>query len=107
MPWREAYPNLEDDINTRIEYSEGRIKYWVLAGILTNVLSLIGIGAPLVYYFGAMQSQSATTLQNVVELNQKLAVMESRLQREEVHTQMIDAWAQDKGFKPPARIAQP
>lgn len=104
MPWREAYPELEDDMDRRIEHSEGRIKYWVVAGILANVLTLLGVGAPLVYYFGAMQAQSANTLNSVLETNQKLTAMETRLQREEIHTQMIDAWAQDKGFKPPVRV---
>lgn len=101
MPWRDAYPNLDEDIDRRIEHSEGRIKYWVIAGILVNVIALVGIGSPLVYYFGAMQAQSANTLQTIIATNQKLDELELRMRREELHTQIIDNWAAQKGFDPP------
>ena len=101
MPWREQFPSLEDDIDRRIDHSEGRIKYWVVAGILANVLTLLGVGSPLVYYFGVMQAQTSNTLNTVVETNQRLATMEARLQKQEVHTQMIDAWAEERGYRRP------
>lgn len=104
MPWREQFPALDDDIDRRIDHSEGRIKYWVIGGILANLVALIGVGVPLVYIFGTMQQQSSNTLATVVALQTQVSQLELRLRREEIHTLMIDTWAVQKGYAPDARV---
>lgn len=101
MAWREQFPSLEDDIDRRIEHSEGRIKYWVIAGVLANLVALVGIGAPMIYYFGSMQAQTQNTLQTVLTISTSLTDIETRIQRQEVRQQMLDAWAESQGYRRP------
>lgn len=99
MPWREAYPSLEDDIDRRIEHSEGRIKYWVIAGILANLVALVGIGVPLVYYFGSMQAQSGNTVSSLMQLTTTVNQNQQRIQNMELRQQMLEMWAEQQGYR--------
>lgn len=106
MPWREQFPSLEDDIERRIEHSEGRIKYWVIAGILANLVALVGIGIPLVYYFGSMQAQSVSAASSLSALTNNVALNQNRLQSIEFRQQMLEVWAESEGFRAPKVSSQ-
>lgn len=94
----EAY---ERDVQARILHSETRIKNWVIGGVLANLLVLIGIGAPMVYYFGQLSTQTATsaTVLNQVaadvnRLKDGQAVLRTR-------QNAIIAHLRKDGFEPP------
>jgi hypothetical protein len=51
------YGKYDRDVSQRILHSETRIKNWVIGGVLANLVILIGIGAPMVWYLGQLSAQ--------------------------------------------------
>lgn len=47
-------PILSDEIDRRIQHAEQRIKFWVISGVLANVLILISATVPTVFYLGQL-----------------------------------------------------
>lgn len=97
----ELYPNLGDGVNQRVRDSEHRIKFWVISGILVNVVAMIMVAVPIVYYFGQASQASIAMSQTVAKNRLDL----DALQRQ---TQDIDTWIATaeqflitKGFTPP------
>ena len=54
---RDLFPELDEDIDRRILHSETRIKYWVVAGVIANLVTLLLGGIPMVYYLGQMSEK--------------------------------------------------
>jgi len=93
--------NLHEDMDRRILHSETRIKNWVIAGVLANLLVLIGIGAPLVYYLGSISAQSTMAITQLSETNNRLAIMDRWIRRHEVWDATVEAWMESQGYRPP------
>lgn len=47
-------PIMSDEIDRRIQHAEQRIKFWVISGVLANLLILIGATVPTVFYLGQL-----------------------------------------------------
>lgn len=64
-----TYDSYDADVNRRIEASESRIKYWVISGIVANLLAMMGVGIPMVYYLGTLNAQ---TTQAIADMNKSV-----------------------------------
>lgn len=92
--------DLHEDIDRRISHSEMRIKNWVIAGVLANLLVLIGIGAPLVYYLGSISAQSVMAITQLNATQTQLSTINEWIRRREIKDAAVEAWMQGKGFRP-------
>lgn len=91
----------QDEVDRLILHSETRIKYWVIAGVVANMVALVGIGAPLIYYLGTMQAQTTAALATIQAANSQLVEMDKRLNQHEVWESNAETWMVQKGFIPP------
>lgn len=80
-------------------HSEGRIKYWVIAGVVANLVMLITIGAPAVYYFGSMQAQSVSTLDAILKVSDQITQISKDNQNQEIRLQLLEGWASSNGYR--------
>lgn len=97
----ELFPELSQDVDRRIQHAETRIKYWVVAGVLANLLALIGAAIPLVYYLGGVQAQTSTVASTVQSTSSQLSRTGDWMQDRELWEQSMELWAQQKGYIPP------
>ncbi len=60
----DLFPELSDEIDRRVTHSETRIKFWVMAGVVVNLMVAVGAAIPLVFTMGQISrdiSSSAST----------------------------------------------
>lgn len=88
-------------LDREILHSETRIKFWVVAGVLANLVILIGIGAPLIYYLGTIQSQANSAMITIQATSVKVQDIEQRVNRHELWESAAESWMNQKGFVPP------
>ena len=99
----ELFPGLEEDITRRIGHSETRIKNWIISGILANLVILIGIGAPLIYYLGTMQAQATTAMAQVAKITATLDQRSGWMTEREMWEIRAEAAMEAKGISIPSR----
>lgn len=94
-----TYDAYDADVNRRIELSETRIKYWVIAGVIANLLAAISLGIPLVYYLGSLNTQTATAITKLDKSVLDAEALHKRVNRLEVrqnavvqHLRKSDDW---------------
>lgn len=97
----ESYEAYERDVTQRISHSETRIKYWVIAGVVANLLVLIGVGVPMVYYLGQMSAQATEVIASVAKTSMQLDKIEVTQRRQAVWQYAAEQWMQSQGFLPP------
>lgn len=97
----ELFPDLDEDMDRRILHSETRIKYWVIVGVLANVIMLIGLGAPLIYYLGTMQAQATAAIASINKSNEIQDRQERWIRDHEIRDASLEQWAQGQGYTPP------
>ena len=88
-------------LDREILHSETRIKFWVVAGVLANLVILIGIGAPLIYYLGTIQSQANSAMVTIQATSVKLQEVEERVNRHELWESAAETWMNQQGFVAP------
>lgn len=100
----DLYPDLGEEIDRRIRASEYRIKYWVIAGVMTQALVLATVMVPSVFYLGQISRDvAASTAQmniqagQIKELSQR---MDDRYRQRQVWEMSMQSWAQTKGYQP-------
>lgn len=64
----DSYHDYDRDVSQRILHSETRIKNWVIGGVLANLVVLIGIGAPMVWYLGQLSAQTSNLISTMTQL---------------------------------------
>lgn len=97
----ELFPDLDEDIDRRILHSETRIKYWVIVGVLVNVLAVIGLGAPLIYYLGTMQAQATAAIASLNKSDEVQDRQDRWIRDHEIRDASLEQWAQRQGYTPP------
>lgn len=102
----DLFPELSQDMDRRILHAETRIKYWVVAGVLMNLLIFLSAGLPLVYYLGQIQTQARAALDTIKTTTQVVNDRNKAIQRQELWEQSIESWAESKGYKPPRSLSQ-
>jgi len=102
----DLFPDLDEDINRRINHAEVRIKYWVILGVLVNVIALVGLGAPLVYYLGTMQAQAGVAIANLSKTSDAQLAMASEVQDNKYRTASVEQWAESQGYRPPPQMGK-
>lgn len=85
----DAYAAFDRDVSSRLMHLETRIKYWVIAGVVTNLLALIGLGIPLVYYLGTLNAQTSAAISTVNITSASINSLTERVTRLEAK---IDNW---------------
>jgi len=94
---------LTEVLDREILHSETRIKFWVVAGVLANLVMLIGIGAPLIYYLGTIQAQATSVLATIQETSGKLDAIEIRINAQDRRIDSAETWMEGKGYQAPIR----
>lgn len=95
------YAHYDRDVSQRILHSETRIKNWVIGGVLANLVVLIGIGAPMVYYLGQLsaQTQASSVVLNQVQGDvNRLKDLQNELRARQ---NAMMAHLRKEGFEPP------
>lgn len=91
-----------DDIDTRILAAEQRIKLWIVSSVLGYMVTLIGIGAPMIWYMSSLNSQFADAIQIVNRSEQTLQQRGLWMQDREVWENEVERFLIDEfNFKPP------
>lgn len=86
----DLFPDWGVDVDRRIAASESRIKFWVLGGVITNLVVAVGAAIPLVFFFGqisrdiaatvAAQQASVISAEETVKWRQARMVWEARVE---------------------------
>lgn len=69
----DLFPDWGQDVDRRIAASEARIKFWVLGGVVTNLIVAIGAAIPIVFFMGQISRDIASS----VESQRALAVVQT------------------------------
>lgn len=94
------YRAYDADVTRRLEHSETRIKNWVMGGIAANILALLGLGTPLVYYLGTLSSQATMAVATQTSMATKLDLIEKKQASTETDLRTMEAWASQQGYAP-------
>lgn len=97
----ELFPELSHDVDRRIQHAETRIKYWVVAGVLVNLVAIVIPVVTLVYYLGGIQSQITTALASIQSQSSELSRRGDDDVDRRLWEQSIETWAMNKGYVPP------
>lgn len=67
---RDLFPEIvsSEEIDRRIMHSEQRIKFWIMAGVASNLVVAIGAAIPAIFYIGQISvsvQQSADTMKKI------------------------------------------
>lgn len=97
----ELFPELDHDIDRRIAASETKIKNWVIAGVAANLVSILGILLPAVFYLGQMSRDASTALATIQAQQVKLNENDSWKSRRILWEQAVEQFLIQKGWTPP------
>ena len=64
----DLFPELSSDIDRRIQHSETRIKFWIIGGVLANLLVAMAGALPIIYSLGQMTTQFDAALKTMTQL---------------------------------------
>lgn len=102
VPAFDIFPDLQNDIDARVQNSEVRLKNWVLAGVIANLLVAIGGAGPIVFYLGQISRDISTSLQTQQAQQVELQARAKWMQERMIWEARMEAWAESKGYKPPS-----
>lgn len=97
----ELFPELSTDMDRRIGHAEMRLKFWVVAGILCNVVGGLAVGIPMIYYLGSLNSQFDSL---ITRADSQQAVQERQvrwMQEREIWENAVETHLVEDGFTPP------
>lgn len=100
----DSYSLYESDVNRRILHSETRIKAWVIGGVLANLLVLIGIGAPMVYYLGQLSAQTTASSISLNKISSDIQTNKARVRNLEQRQNAIARFLEKQGFETPPPV---
>lgn len=100
----DLFPELSDEIDRRIMHSEQRIKYWVMGGIVANLLTLLVATIPMVFYLGQISRDVQTTVTTAGSSVVELKVRESWMRDRIIWEAAAEQWMESQGFKAPPAI---
>lgn len=99
----ELFPELTGEIDRRVAASEQRIKYWVLFGVLTNLLAILGLLIPAVFYLGQLSRDASAALVTIQEQKAAAGKDDDWRRRREIWESTAEQWMTGQGFQPPRR----
>lgn len=97
----DIFPDLSEEIDRRIAHSEQRLKYWVLAGIVTNLMVAIFAAVPTIFYIGQISRDINQALQNQQAQTVELAARAKWMQDRMVWEAKVSAALRARGLTPP------
>lgn len=80
-----------DEEAKAVEHVESRIKLWVVSGLVTNMLAMLMVTIPMIYYLGSISAQFERLARD--SESQAAVVRDLELWR-----QRVDAQAEYQGF---------
>lgn len=98
----DIFPDLDEDIDRRIAYSEQRIKSWVLAGIAINLLLAISAAIPTIFYMGQISSNINQSLQTQRDQQIELAARAKWINDRMIWEAKMEAWMNQRDGRPNA-----
>lgn len=104
----DLFPDLERDVDKKISDSaervESKIKNWVIAGVAANLISILGILLPAVFYLGQMSRDASVALATIQAQQVQLNNNEQWKARRILWEQAVEQYLVGKGFQPPRRM---
>lgn len=97
----DLFPDLSLDIDRRISQSQTNIKYWVICGVLANLMAFILGAVPVIYYLGSISAQSSQALSDIRKNGDLSSSIVTRTQDIEMRQTMLEAWATQQGYNNP------
>lgn len=91
----------QEEVDRLILHSETRIKYWVVASVMANLIALGAVGAPLIYYLGTMQAQTSAVALTIQQTAVNQSKLVERLNHHEIWESNAETWMIQQGFVPP------
>lgn len=97
----DLFPDISEEMDRRVLHSEHRIKYWIVVGILANLITLILAAIPVVFYLGQMTTTASQALATIQQ--QQVQMDQMRQWREErmLWESSAEQWMISKGYVPP------
>jgi len=100
----DLFPDLSAEIDRRILHSEQRIKYWVIAGVLAQLMTLVIAVIPVIFFLGQISRDiSAATLKidsQQAQMDRKNDLYELRFRERMMWQYSAEQWMRSKGYKP-------
>lgn len=97
----ELFPDMSEEIDRRIQHSEHRIKYWIVVGVLANLITLIGAAIPMVFFLGQMTSTASQALTTIQDQQSELDTMRIWREDRNLWESSAEQWMMSKGYIPP------
>lgn len=104
----DLFPELSNDMDRRIAHSETRLKFWVVGGVLANLIALAAIGLPMVYYAGKLVEQieadRLVAKAELIEAAERDAILAARgiwMQDRRAWELSVEPFLKDLGWTPP------
>lgn len=100
----ELTPKLSMEIDRRISHSEMRIKYWIIAGVLANVLIFVVAAIPVVYFLGQIHVQATNVALSLEAANSKITTNDELEARRVLWESSAETWMMQRGWVPPRKL---
>lgn len=97
----DLFPGLDDDIDRRVLASEHRIKYWVVCGILVNLVGVMAAAIPLIFYMGQVSRDAADAATTLDGVERRIEASEARINDRVLWESTAEQWMVSKGYLPP------
>lgn len=99
----DLFPDISEEIDRRVVHSEHRIKYWIVVGILANLVTLILAAIPVVFYLGQMTTTATQALGTIRQQQVQLDAMRQWREDRIIWEISAEQWMKSKGFQPPRK----
>lgn len=91
----DLFPEMSEEIDRRINHSEQRIKFWVMAGVAANLLVAILAAIPTIFYMGQASRDISQVQQEVTLLTGELKehgvkIQENTIWRARMEERMVE-----------------
>ncbi len=97
----DLFPDISEEMDRRVNHSEHRIKYWIVVGILANLITLILAAIPVVFYLGQMTTTASQALATIQQQQVQLNEMRQWKEQRVLWETSAEQWMISKGYVPP------
>lgn len=91
----ELFPEWGEEVDRRIAASEIRIKFWIMCGILGNLVVVLIPAIMMIFYFGQVSTNIAVTSQQMKLLTEAMKEQQAAQQETAIWRARVDALSKD------------
>lgn len=101
MKASDLFPDIDEELDRRISFSELRIKNWIILGILGNIVTLVGAALPVIFYLGQMNATATQALDTIRQQQIQLDITREWRAERMLWESSTEQWMISKGYVPP------